>query len=88
MPLVELLGENEVVHPGDAEHGVMDAVALEAAVAENLPGLHTGEDVLGAGADLAVRAVVFFFPGREFGLAGFAAVRDEQGRYPGSRRPR
>lgn len=67
MPPVELLGEDEVVHPGDAEHGVVNAVAFQAAVAENLPGLHVGEDVLDAGSDLAVRAVVFCFPGREFG---------------------
>ena len=40
------------MHPGDAEHGVVDAVAFEAAVAEDLPGLHAGEDVLDTGADL------------------------------------
>ena len=82
MPPVELLGEDEVVHPGDAEHGVGSAVTFQAAVAENLPGLHVGEDVLDAGSDLAVRAVVFCFPGREFGLAGFAAVRDERAGAP------
>jgi hypothetical protein len=62
--LVDLLvpplpGEGEVVQAGDAEHGVVDAVAFEAAVAEDLPGLHTGEDVLDAGADLLVGLVVF-----------------------------
>jgi hypothetical protein len=41
---VDLASEGEGVHPGDAEHGVVDAVALEAAVAEDLPGLHAGED--------------------------------------------
>ena len=63
---------------GDAEHGVVDAVALESAVAEDLPGIHAGEGVLDAGPDLAVGGVVFLFPGGEFGLAGFAAVRDDQ----------
>lgn len=47
---------------GDAEHGVVDAVALEAAVAKDLPGLHPGEDVLDAGADLLVLTVVLGLP--------------------------
>jgi hypothetical protein len=51
---------------------------FETAVAEDLPGLHPGEGVLDAGTDLAVRRVVFLFPGREFGLARFAVVRDDQ----------
>ena len=66
------------MHAGDAEHGVVDAVAFEAAVAEDLPGLHAGEDVLDAGADLLVGLVVFLFPVREFGLAVRAAVRDDE----------
>ncbi|GGR07572.1 hypothetical protein GCM10010219_09620 [Streptomyces netropsis] len=44
-------GEGEVVHARDAEHGVVDSLAFEAAVAEESPGLQTGEDVLDAGAD-------------------------------------
>lgn len=72
------LGQREVVQAGDAEHGVVDAVAFHAAVAEDLPDLHTGEGVLNAGAGLAVRAVVLLFPVREFDLAAFAAVRDNQ----------
>lgn len=63
---------------GDAEHGVMDAVALQAAVAEDLPALHVGEGVLDAGADLPVGRVGLRFPGRQFGLALFPAVRDDQ----------
>lgn len=39
---------------------------------------HPGEGVLDAGADFSVGAVVFLFPGRELGLAAFAAVRDDQ----------
>lgn len=61
----------------DAEHGVMDAFAFESAVAEDLPGLHTGEDMLDAGADLFVRAVVFLLPLGQF-LAPGAAVRHEE----------
>ncbi|GAP47142.1 uncharacterized protein SAZU_1879 [Streptomyces azureus] len=36
---------------GDAEHGVVNAVAFQPAVAKDLPVLHPGEDVLHAGAD-------------------------------------
>lgn len=59
------------------EHGMVDAVAFEAAVAGDFPGLHAGEGVLDARADLAVRGIVFLFPGGKSGLAGFAAVRDD-----------
>lgn len=63
---------------GDAEDGVVNAVAFQAAVAQDLPALHPGEDVLDVGTDCAVRGVVLLLPGREFGLAAFSAVRDEQ----------
>lgn len=33
----ELSGEGQVVEPGDVEHGLVNAVALEAAVPEDLP---------------------------------------------------
>jgi hypothetical protein len=56
------------------------AVTFEAAVAEDLPGLHTVEDVLDAGTNALVRPVVFLFPVREFGLAALAAVRDDESR--------
>lgn len=56
----------------------MDAVALEAAVAEDLPALHPGEGVLEAGAGLAVGGAVSLSPDREFGPAFLAAVRDDQ----------
>src|SRR5690606_16169031 len=74
----DLSGEGEVMHPCDTEHGVVDAVTSEAAVAEDLPGLHAGKDVLDAGADLLVRLVVVLFPGRELGTAALAAVWDDQ----------
>lgn len=82
LPVSLLPGEGEVVQAGDAEHGVVYAVAFEAAVAQDLPGFHPGEGVLDAGADLAVGGVVFLFPGREFGLAFLAAVRDDQAGAP------
>lgn len=63
---------------GDAEHGVVDAVTFQMAVAEDLPGLHSGEGVLDAGADLAVGGVVYFFSCREFALAPLTVVRDDQ----------
>lgn len=72
---VGLSGESEVVHPGDAEHGLVDTVTLEAAVAEDLPGLHAGEDVLDPGPNLLVGSVVLFFPDRQFGLAGLSNER-------------
>lgn len=62
---------------GDTERGVVNAVAFQPAVAEALPGLHAGEGVLDAGADLAVGGVVFLFPGGELGLAALASVRDD-----------
>lgn len=53
---------------GNAADGVVDAFAFEAAVAQDLPVLHTGEDMLDTGADLLVRAVVRLFPGRALGI--------------------
>ena len=66
----------------DAEHGVVDTIAFQAAVAKDLPALHAGEDVLDADADLAMGSVVFLFPGWEFGLAWFAVVWDGQAGAP------
>jgi hypothetical protein len=85
--LVDLLvcvlsGEGEVVQAGDAEDGVVDAVAFEAAVAEDLPALHAGEGVLDAGADLAVGGVVLLLLGRQFFVLVSAVVRDGQAGAP------
>jgi hypothetical protein len=44
----------ETVQAGDAAHGVVDAVTLETAVAENLPVFHPGKDVLHSCTDLLV----------------------------------
>lgn len=54
--------QREVVQAGDAQHGVVGAVAFETAIAEDLPSLHAGEGVLDAGADLAV-GVLCLLPG-------------------------
>src|SRR5882757_1316850 len=72
-----LSDEVEVVQAGDSEHGVVHAVALQSAVAEDLPGLHPGEDVLDAGPDLLVGSVVFLLPVGQF-FAGPAAVRHHE----------
>ncbi len=74
-----LSGEGEVVHPGDAEHGVVDSVVFEAAVAEDLLGLHACEDVLDAGADLLVGLVVCFLPVRKVFALASAVGHDEPG---------
>ncbi|GDY68684.1 hypothetical protein SAV14893_080770 [Streptomyces avermitilis] len=78
----ELSREGEVVRPGDAEHGGVNAVAFETAVAKDLPRLQPGEEVLDAGPDLAVKGVVRLRPSRQFGLAAFTAVREEQAGAP------
>src|SRR4051794_17589536 len=75
-------GEDEVVQASDAEHGVVNALAFEAAVSQDLPGLHAGEGVLDAGANLAVRGVVFLLPGGQFGRTFLPAVRDDQAGAP------
>lgn len=75
--LARLSGEGEVVEAGDTEHGVVDAIALELAVAQDLPALHAGEGVLNTGADLLVRPVVLLFPVREF-FAFAALVWDDE----------
>src|SRR5579884_3086883 len=82
LPVPRSPSENEVVQAGDAEHGVVHAVAFEAAVAEDLPALHAGEDVLDAGTDLAVGGVVLLFPGRQLHPSALAAVRDDQAGAP------
>lgn len=76
-------GKDEVVQAGDVEHGAVNTVALQPAVAKDLLALHPGEGVLHTNTDYAVGGVVLLLPAREFGLALLAAVRDDQA--PGSR---
>lgn len=74
-----LSSDSEVVYASDPEHGVMDAVTLEAAVAEDLPSLHAGEGVLDASSDLLVGLVVRLLPvGQVFAFAA-AVGHDESG---------
>src|SRR4051812_9826273 len=82
LPVSASPGKDEIVQAGDAEHGVVNAIAFQSAVAKDLPALHPGEDVLHAGTDLAVGSVVFLLPGRELGLVFLAAVRDDQAGTP------
>lgn len=76
-PSGRLPGEGEVVEAGDAEDRLVDSVAPEAAVAEDLLALHPGEGVLGAGSGPAVNGVLGFLLVREPAAAGFA-VRDDR----------
>jgi hypothetical protein len=48
-------GQSEVVQAGDAEHGVIDTVALEATVAENLPPLGIDDDLMAGGVPVILR---------------------------------
>ena len=62
-------GEAEVVEAGDAEHGVVDAVAFQTAIAQDLPALHPDADVFDAGMDCAVRGIGSCFSMPEFRAA-------------------
>lgn len=77
----ELFREGEVVKSGDAEHRGVNAVALRTAFAKDLPGLHPRRRAR-RGPDLAVGGVVLLLPSRQFDLAAFAAVRDDQAGAP------
>ncbi len=63
---------------GDAARGVVDTVALESAVAEDLPG-HAGEDTLDAGADLPVERVALPLPAGQVFTFAPAVGHDESG---------
>ncbi|GGK08032.1 hypothetical protein GCM10011583_44930 [Streptomyces camponoticapitis] len=56
----------KVVRMGDAERRVVDAFTPQPAVTEVLPGFHSRKDMLDAGADLPVRAVVLPLPDGQF----------------------
>lgn len=59
-------GEGEVVDPGDSEHGVVDAVAF-GRQSQGIFQVFMPATACSTRADLAVRGVVFFFPGQEIG---------------------
>ncbi len=74
----ELSGEGQVVEPGDAEHGLVNAVALESAVPQDLPVLQPRQGVFHACSRPAVDGVLRFLLWAEVGLTSSFAVRDEQ----------
>lgn len=80
--------EGEVVQPGDAGYGGVNAAVVQTAFTKDLPCLNPREGVLDASPDLAVGGAVLLLQSRQlllsrqFGLAAFTAVRDEQGGAP------
>jgi len=52
------------VQSGDAEHGSVNAIALEAAATQDFPVLQAGQGVLDADAGLAVDLVLGFLRNR------------------------
>lgn len=67
---------------GDAEHGLVHAVALEAAVAEDPPVLQPGQGVLHPGSRPAVDGILRLLLRAEVRLTASFAVRDEQAGAP------
>ncbi len=74
----ELLGEGQVVESGDAEYGVVNAVAFESAVPQDLPVLQSGQGVFDSGSGAAMDGVVRLLLRAEMRLPAPSAVRDEQ----------
>lgn len=52
--VVVLSSEGKVVQPRDTGDGVLNAVAFETTVAQDLPVLHPGKDMLNASANATV----------------------------------
>jgi len=72
--------EGQVVQAGDAEHGLVNAVALESAVTQDFPVLQPGQGVFHSGSRPAVYGVLRLLLWAEMRLASSSAVRDEQRR--------
>jgi hypothetical protein len=66
------------VKSGDAEHGLVNAGALEPAVAQDLPILQPGQGMFDPGACPAVDGILRLLLRAEMRLATLFAVRDEQ----------
>ena len=78
-------GHGEVAHEGHCTGGVVAAVALASAVAQDVPRLHVRQGVFDFGPDPAVDRVEVFLPaGQRAAVAGLAVRHDS--RCPGSRR--
>jgi hypothetical protein len=74
----ELSGEGQVVEPGDAEHGLVNAVALEAAVPQDPPVLQPRQGVFHPRSRPAVDCIFRLLLRAEVRLTASFAVRDEQ----------
>lgn len=72
-----LLGEGHVVESGDAEHGLVNAVAFESAVPQDLPVLQSGQSVFHSGSGPAMDGVLCLLLWAEMRLTAPFAVRDE-----------
>ena len=73
-----LAGEGQVVEPGNAERGLVNTVAFEAAVPQDLPVLQPGQGVVEPGAGPAMAGVLCLLPWAEACLTASLAVLDEQ----------
>lgn len=74
----ELSSEGQVVQPGGAEHGLVNAVALESAVLQDLPVLQSRQGVFHACSCPAVDGVLGLLQWAVVALASSFAVRDEE----------
>lgn len=74
----QLSGVGQVVEPGDAEHGLVNAVALEPAVPQDLPVLQPRQGVFHPGPRPSVDGIVRFLLWAEACLTTPFAVRDGQ----------
>src|ERR1051325_2134880 len=74
----ELSSEGQVVQSGDAGHGLVNSVALESAVPQDLPVLQPRQGVFHACSCPAMDAVLCLLPGAEAALASSFGVRDEE----------
>jgi hypothetical protein len=74
----ELSGEGQVVEPGDAQHGLVNAVALEPAVPQDLPVLQPGQGVFHPGSRPAVDGVLRFLVCAEVSFPRCARGADQQ----------
>jgi hypothetical protein len=74
----ELPDEGQVVKSGDAEHGLVNAVALDSAVSQDLSVLQTRQGVFDSGSGPAMNAVLRLLLRTEMRLATSSAVWDEQ----------
>src|SRR5437868_10362942 len=67
-------GQGQVAYEGDAAGRVVDAVAVAAAVAQDVPPLHLRERVLHAGADLLVDGVELDLPAEQLAAIAWTPV--------------